>query len=135
MVRVGSGALVFYAVLIALAASGRSRSAAAQSQPLTEVGNDACAACHKDIYDSYSLTAMARTSGPALPQAVAGSFQHAASGVSYRVGRVGDVAQLSYDRPGPHVLHGTQELKYYVGSNTRGRTFLFDIEGFLYQSP
>src|SRR5207244_10792323 len=44
MVRVGNGALVFYAVLIALAASGRSRSAAAQSQPLTEVGNDACAA-------------------------------------------------------------------------------------------
>jgi Flp pilus assembly protein TadD len=26
-------------------------------------------------------------------------------------------------------------LKYYVGSNTRGRTFLFEIEGFLYQSP
>ena len=40
-----------------------------------------------------------------------------------------------YNRPGPTPLHGTQPLKYYVGSNTRGRTFLFDIEGFLYQSP
>ena len=26
-------------------------------------------------------------------------------------------------------------LTHYVGSNTRGRTFLFQIDGFLYQSP
>jgi hypothetical protein len=53
----------------------------------------------------------------------------------YRVRRAGDVALLSYDRSGPQGLHGTQQLKYYVGSNSRGRTFLFDIDGFLYQSP
>jgi hypothetical protein len=98
----------------------------------TAVGNEACAPCHRAIYDAYSQTAMARTSGPALPNLIEGSFRHAPSGVSYRVYRQGDRALLSYDRP-PE-LHGTQELKYFVGSNTRGRTFLFEIDGFLYHA-
>jgi hypothetical protein len=40
---------------------------------------------------------------------------------------------LSYDRSTPPELHGSRELTYYIGSNTRGRTFLFDVDGFLYQ--
>jgi len=107
--------------------------AAQRTAPPSMVGNDACRPCHQAIYDSYSGTAMARTSGPAFPP-LEGSFRHAASGVSYRVYREGPTALLAYDRQEPP-LHGTQELKYYVGSNTRGRTFLFDIEGFLYQAP
>ena len=51
----------------------------------------------------------------------------------FREGR--DARALSYDRSAAPALHGSQELKYFVGSNTRGRTFLFDIDGFLYQSP
>ena len=42
---------------------------------------------------------------------------------------------LSYDRSTPPELHGSQELSYYIGSNTRGRTFLFSVDGFLYQAP
>jgi Tetratricopeptide repeat/Cytochrome c554 and c-prime len=99
-----------------------------------EVGNQACRPCHQGIYDSYSRTAMARTSGPALP-GLEGSFRHAPSGVFYRVLRDGQTAVLSYERPGPRALYGRQTLKYYIGSNTRGRAFLFDIEGFLYQTP
>ena len=98
------------------------------------VGNDACRPCHQAIYESYSRTAMARTSGPAFPP-LEGSFRHAASGVSYRIYRDGQTARLSYERGGTNPLTGGQELKYYVGSNTRGRTFLFDIDGFLYQAP
>jgi hypothetical protein len=101
----------------------------------TAVGNEACAPCHRAIYETYSQTAMARTSGPALPNLIEGSFHHAPSGVSYRVYRQGDRALLSYDRAQRPELHGTQELEYFVGSNTRGRTFLFEIDGFLYQSP
>src|SRR6059058_2677249 len=85
------------------------------------VGNDACRPCHRAIYDSYSQTAMARTSGAAFPP-LEGSFRHAPSGVSYRVYRDGPAAMLAYERGGPARLAGTQELKYYVGSNTRGRT-------------
>jgi len=77
---------------------------------------------------------MARTSGRALP-GLEGSFRHDRSGVSYRVFRDGNTAVLSYERDDPKLLRGTQVLKYYLGSNTRGRAFLFDIEGFLYQTP
>ena len=99
-----------------------------------EVGNEACRPCHETIYNSYSRTAMARTSGRAVPD-LEGSFTHARSGVSYRVFRDGQSTVLSYDRSGTTALHGTQVLKYFVGSNTRGRAFLFEIDGFLYQTP
>jgi Flp pilus assembly protein TadD len=78
---------------------------------------------------------MARTSGPALPNLVEGSFKHTSSGVAYRVFRQGERALLSYERPGDSGLQGVQLLKYSVGSNTHGRTFLFEIDGFLYQAP
>lgn len=101
----------------------------------TEVGNQACRPCHEDIYESYSRTAMARTSGPALPELIEGSFEHAPSRVSYRILRQARTGVLTYDRAGSPELHGSQPLKYYVGSKTRGRTFLFEIDGFLYQAP
>lgn len=123
-------------VLLSTATMLSGRPAPGRPPPeLHEVGNDACASCHKAIYDSYSSVAMARTSGPALPNLIEGSFTHAASGVSYRIYRDGPAAFLSYARRGRPALHGTQQLKYSVGSNTRGRTFLFDLDGFLYQSP
>jgi hypothetical protein len=102
--------------------------------PAHPIGNDACRRCHPAIADSYARTAMARTSGPAFPP-LEGSFLHKPSGVAYRVFQSDRKAWLAYDRVGERPLHGTQELKSYVGSNTRGRTFLFDIDGFLYQSP
>jgi hypothetical protein len=110
------------------------RVAGQTAAPPSMVGNDACRACHQEIYDSYSRTAMARTSGPAFPP-LEGSFRHQPSGVSYRVYREGQSAFLGYERSGTPPLRGRQELNYYVGSNTRGRTFLFDIDGFLYQAP
>ena len=78
---------------------------------------------------------MARTSGPAAGNLIEGSFHHVESDVSYRVFREGGTARLSSDQSAAPALHGSQALKYFVGSNTRGRTFLFDIDGFLYQSP
>jgi hypothetical protein len=128
------GAVVLIA-FVAAALTTTDRPAAGQrAMPRTMVGNDACRPCHQAIYDSYSRTVMARTSGPAFPP-LEGSFRHPSSGVSYRVYRDGEKALLSYERAVAAPLLGSLELKYYVGSNTRGRTFLFDIDGFLYQSP
>lgn len=112
----------------------QSSTADAERHPREYVGNGACVRCHKEISDGYARTAMARTSGPALANLIEGSFLHRPSGVSYRVFRDGTRARLSYDRASPP-LHGSQQLEYFVGSNTRGRTFLFTIDGFLYQSP
>ena len=99
------------------------------------VGNEACRSCHEEIYDAYSRTAMARTSGPARPNLIEGAFRHEQSGVQYRVLAEGEKAYLAYERPGDPGMRGRQELAYHVGSNTRGRTFLFEIEGLLYKSP
>ena len=99
------------------------------------VGNEACAACHGDIYERYSHTAMARTSGPASRNLIEGSFRHESSGVVYRISVEGTKVYLSYERPGDPGLRGRHELQYYVGSSTRGSTFLVEIDGFLYKSP
>jgi hypothetical protein len=120
-------------VAMVTAVPGRPASAPRLTAP-TMVGNDACRPCHRAIYDNYSRTAMARTSGPAFPP-LEGSFRHPPSGVLYRIYREGRTARLSYERTAGASLRGTQDLSYYVGSNTRGRTFLFEIEGYLYQAP
>jgi len=99
------------------------------------VGNEACKSCHADIYRSYSLTAMARASGPAAQELIPGEFQHAASGVHYRVYTEGDAAWLSFERPGDPALRGKRQLLYYIGSGRRGRSYLFAVDGFLFESP
>jgi TPR repeat protein len=135
VVRVATILLVPLALGTALAVAARSSAIDGQSARPEYVGNDACTSCHQSIVDSYAQTAMARTSGPAGPNLIEGSFHHQPSGVSYRLVREGGTARLSYDRSSATPLHGSQDLKYYVGSNTRGRTYLFAIDGFLYQSP
>jgi hypothetical protein len=100
------------------------------------VGNEACRPCHAALVESYSRTAMARTSGPATPdEVIEGTFAHEPSGILFRIERQREGATLGYSRPGDPSLNGSVRLEYYVGSNTRGRTYLFALEGFLYQSP
>jgi predicted CXXCH cytochrome family protein len=124
-----ASALIFVAAIGIAAQNAPASRDAAQA-----VGNQACRPCHQAIHDSYARTAMARTSGSASI-GLEGTFQHAPSGVSYRVLRDGQHPRLTYERTDRAALQGTHALKYYLGSNTRGRTFLFEIDGFLYQSP
>src|SRR6201996_441247 len=93
-----------------------------------------CAACHKEIYDSSQATPMARASGAAIDGLLPGEFTHALSGVRYRLFLRDGRAWLSYDRPDGK-LKGEQELSYFVGSGQRGRTYLFQKEGFWFESP
>jgi Flp pilus assembly protein TadD len=99
------------------------------------VGNEACKSCHAEIYRSYSLTAMARASGPAIEQILPGEFQHAPSGVHYRVYIENDAAWLSFERPDDPAVRGTRRLLYFIGSGHRGRTYLFAVDGFYFESP
>lgn len=142
-----ASALIFVAATLGTAAQfapapREAAQAAHAAQPAQavrgqSVGNLACRPCHQAIHDSYARTAMARTSGAAAI-GLEGAFQHAASGVSYQVLRDRQRPRLTYeraDRADRAALQGAHSLKYYLGSNTRGRTFLFEIDGFLYQSP
>ena len=97
-------------------------------------GSQACASCHTDIYRSYMKTPMARASGPARDGLIAGEFEHARTGIHYRIYSQDGRVWLSFDRDRPP-LDGKRELLYYIGSGRRGRTYLFSEDGFLFESP
>jgi hypothetical protein len=97
-----------------------------------------CARCHQTIYESYQKTPMAQASGAATDGLLPGEFTHPASGVHYRLFLRDGRAWLSYDRPNAppeHALKGEQELAYFVGSGQRGRTYLFQKDGYWFESP
>ncbi|MGA2643735.1 MAG: tetratricopeptide repeat protein [Candidatus Sulfotelmatobacter sp.] len=98
-------------------------------------GNEACGRCHSKIFESYQRTAMARASGPAIDALTPAEFTHQESGVHYRIYAEGGRAWLSFDRPGDSEVRGKRELLYYIGSGRRGRSYLFETDGFLFESP
>ena len=99
------------------------------------VGNEACARCHSAIYESYERTAMARASGPAIDVLTPAEFTHKESGVHYRIYAESGRAWLNFDRAGDPEVRGKRELLYYIGSGRRGRSYLFETDGFLFESP
>ena len=78
---------------------------------------------------------MAHASGPALGSLIPADFTHKESGVHYRIYAEGGRAWLSFDRPGGPEVQGKRELLYFIGSGRRGRTYLFETDGFLFESP
>ena len=88
---------------------------------------------------------MANASGLAADGFLAGSFTHEVSGVSYRMAERDGRVYLDFSREasvgaerGPEddrSLNGQRELKYFVGSGKRGRTYLFDQDGYWFEIP
>jgi tetratricopeptide (TPR) repeat protein len=124
------------------AAGGLARSAtqsAEQRSDLTPQDPDAvCARCHQRICDLYERTPMAHASGPAAKGFIPGDFTHSASGVHYQVYLDRGQVWLSYERPQAppgRELKGSQRLLYFLGSGRRGRTWLFEREGYWYEIP
>jgi tetratricopeptide (TPR) repeat protein len=124
-------------LLIALIApaSQSSSSASAKADANGYVGNEACAKCHAQIFESYQRTAMAHASGPASENLIAGDFLHKQSGVTYRIYAQDGKVWLSFERPGDPSARGKRELLYYIGQGRRGRTYLFSVDGFVFESP
>ena len=81
---------------------------------------------------------MANASGPALDGLIPADFTHTASGVHYRVYAQSGAVWLSYVREGAapgRELNGREQLRYFLGSGRRGRTFLYERQGYWYESP
>jgi predicted CXXCH cytochrome family protein len=101
--------------------------------------NNACASCHQQIYERYRETPMANASGEvSVDNLLPADFTHAPSGVHYRVFAEDRRVWLSYDRehaPASRALHGRQQLRYVIGSGKRGKTFLFEQEGYWFEAP
>jgi tetratricopeptide (TPR) repeat protein len=67
-----------------------------------------------------------------------GEFLHQKSGIEYRLFLRDKEVWLSYARPqgkGAMDIVGEQRLVYYIGSGHRGRTYLFERNGFWFESP
>jgi tetratricopeptide (TPR) repeat protein len=97
-----------------------------------------CAGCHRQIYESWKRTPMAGASGSAADGFISADFAHAASGVHYRIVLDQGQVWLSYERPNAppdRALSGKQLLRYYLGSGRRGRTWIFEREGYWYEIP
>ena len=95
-----------------------------------------CAGCHRAIVDSYEKTPMARGSGPASDGLLTGSFDHDRSGMHYSIEKSADgKALLRYTRKQDPALQGSKLLEYFIGSGKRGRTYLFQTDGYWFQSP
>jgi len=123
-------------LLLTLAAVSQSPSPTAiKADANSYVGNQACAKCHASIFDSYQRTAMAHASGPATDNPMTGEFFHKRSGVDYRIYSEGGKVWLNFERLGDPTLRGKRELLYYIGQGRRGRTYLFSVDGFLFEAP
>ena len=102
--------------------------------------NAVCAHCHEAIYDRYRGTPMANASGLAVDGFQAGGFTHQPSGISYRtVERDGKVfltfARGAASNDSGDSLKGQRELQYFIGSGKRGRTYLFEQDGYWFEIP
>jgi hypothetical protein len=100
-----------------------------------EAGSEACSTCHSEIYASYRKTVMANASGLAGDGLITGEFKHKKSGVLYRVYEQNDRAWISYEREAEHGFQGQRELLYLIGSGVKGRSYLFSVQGFLFETP
>jgi len=99
------------------------------------VGNQACAGCHSSVFNSYAKTSMAHASGTAIDNLIPADFVHKKSGVHYRIYADEGKVWLSFERPNDPAVRGKRELLYYIGSGRRGRSYLFAVDGFLFESP
>ena len=93
------------------------------------VGNNACAPCHAKIFEQYSATPMARTSGRVSGNLPAGAFRHAASGVEYRIDPRGEVTVST----GSRLIR--RALDYFIGSGAAGQSFVYAKDGFIFEAP
>lgn len=104
--------------------------------------DEICETCHKDIYERYERTPMARGSGLAINGFIEGGFLHAPSGIRYKVFLRGGQVWMSYDRDdetaartGQSPLHGERQLSYFIGSGHRGRTYLYEDNNQWFEAP
>ncbi len=105
-----------------------------QTAVKVEPGSEACSGCHAEIYKSYSSTVMANASGLAANGLITGEFDDKISGVRYRVYKQDEHVWMSYERASEK-FSGQRELLYFIGSGRKGRSYLFSVQGFLFETP
>lgn len=78
---------------------------------------------------------MANASGPALDKFQAGTLNHKTSGVTYQLSIRDQQATLSMQNPHDPDENQKRKLDYFFGSGHLGITYLYFINGYLFESP
>ncbi len=111
---------------------------------VTYVGDEACAACHLDIAEAYRKHPMGQSFAPVAQRADRDRYDESAHnpftqfGTQFQVRRDGDrvVHQARRKADDGRTLFETEaEAAYVLGSGTRGRSYLVERDGYLFQSP
>ena len=105
----------------------------------------ACAGCHREIWDQYQNTGMARSFSRLIPEATVADFErnntyyHPASDRHYRMFRQGDRYYMERIQLGPDgeaINEVTKRIDYVLGSGYKARTYLSrNSQGELAQLP
>jgi hypothetical protein len=104
-------------------------------------GSQACASCHAEIYRSFMRTPMAQSSGrvgaaDAKERFDGATFRDAQRAYAYTVGRQGAAYHFDFRQQGStQPVQGRRQLEYFVGSGHAARSYVLNVDGFLYEAP
>ena len=126
-------------MMLELALAAWLQAGAARPAADGEAGSTVCAECHAKIYQSYMQSGMARSSGRVGTDGFgdsfsAGEFQDEALGARYKVTGGTAAYKLEFARETTGV-RGERMLRWFVGSGSVGRSYLFAQDGFVFQAP
>ena len=112
----------------------------AQQAPVnvaTPVGaaDASCGSCHAEILHSYLATPMANASGLAAERVKTGAFEHKLSGVKYSLSLQDSQLMLTYQDAKDPEVSASRKLEYFLGSGHLGLTYLYSLNGYLFESP
>lgn len=106
------------------------------------VGSRACAECHQQIFDRFTQSPMGQSMATIADAVEVENYDDVRVEPSkqrhYRVSRDGDVAthqEILLDQNGTEYADQSETIRYVVGSGRRGRGYLSDRDGLLFQSP
>jgi hypothetical protein len=118
---------------------------AAQTAPAANayVGSQACAQCHRDVYNEFTQTSMGRSISEVTP-ALLRTMQLPATYDDARLNRHFSVyaqngklyqSEFETDAAGSDVFRDAHELQWKIGAGENGFGLLTDRDGYLFQAP
>jgi len=106
------------------------------------VGSAVCSECHAEIAKSYATSSMAHSTNAALTATLREDYEQKTSfdsghGLQYRVERTADgITHHEIGKSsGGDLYDRNAEVHWAIGSGRRGRSYGFEFEGMLFQSP
>jgi hypothetical protein len=108
------------------------------------VGDEVCSRCHAEAADSYHQHPMARSLAPVGLATLVEHYDPGArnpfdaGGFQYQVVQRDQRMihqEIRRNSQGQVVVEKEEEIQFILGSGTRGRSYLVDHDGYLFQSP